>query len=424
MKQSYLLYKNSLYISVSTICLLSLLASCFLKERPDSSSRGEGSGIPLLNEARNLFQACQVYQSVLRTPLSEVPIRARLNRETQSVELEIADSKPVSFNVPLPPTDQFCKGEESTVSLVMDLLGKSIPACRIYFEDDKFFCTMQADPALASAKKIHALKSAMLKKSQRPAYLFSRRLALAENLASLLRKPDWQNRLDSFCAVVQSSLPEELPLIFTVEAWRKKVCTTEDEDQSLSLALLALSKAVEELTVLAELRDEVTANGILSVRLPRAALEGTRMTVHLEASPETKSLLLTELKHTFSGTADGTASHVCWFPGMKANELIFEIARLMGILGHHDEAPCQAPEETAYEELASYFLANLTAETRFTVTNGLAKILTLPQGQYEYSIYSVPDEISAEMDSKLVDKGALSWTKQRRFLTIAKSPTP
>lgn len=418
MRKLCLPYRKSLYFSVLTACCLGLFTSCFLKKSAEASSQEEASKPSLFNKARTLFQSCQVFESVLKTPVSEVPVRATLNRESEQLDLEIENLPPISFNAPLPPTDEFCKGEEETVALVQELLEKSIPACRIKFEDDSFLCTMRTESLEVSIKKVQKLKAAMLRTSQRPAYIFSRRLAFAENLAVLLRMPNWQERLAPFCAIVDSSLREELPLILTVEGWREKLCQTGDQDRSLSLALLALSKTVEELTLLSDLREEVTANGILSFRFPKSAVVGKRLRVQLEASADLKSELMSKLDQI---RGDEESSNACWFPGIGQNHPSFELARSMGLLGHQDDSPCQERTGLVQEIVSDYVLKSLTAETQFTVTNGLGKVLALPMGDYDYFIYNASDEIHSEPDPKLIDRGVLSWTKKSRYLTIAKT---
>ena len=74
------------------------------------------------------------------------------------------------------------------------------------------------------------------------------------------------------------------------------------------------------------------------------------------------------------------------------------------------------------DSISRYFSESISAETTFELSESNTKLLSLPAGSYNYSVYEYPTKLGAKMENNLVDQGIITWNGSHQGLNIAKAP--
>ena len=396
---------------------------------------------------------CSSLQSSIQTPVGKIAIAVHPIKEKRKTILQVEED---TFEILDPNTPaKVCKNNPATYKYVASLLEKAVPACRIQVQNNGFSCALPYHSAEDNLDKVKEVKLALLKQVKRVPYLLSRRLTLAENLASLLNSQHWADSLQAFCGVMEASLPVERPLILSSKLWRTALCTQDTSRHKYEVALIVLTKAVEEISFMHILQDEANLAGNLAVHVPNARLPASKKVwVKLEAAPDTVSnvlaaaenaraaafalpLALSVKKHKtrkalrgkpasaelakVNPVQDSTKTpRACWFPGFSTKEHYYEPGRYIGMWGNDANSPCPQQESKAdFAGVARYFIDTISAETTFELMESNDKPLSLPAGPYLYSVYEIPDKLGEKLENHLVDQGTVIWNGSQQGLTIA-----
>ncbi len=438
-----------------------LTVSCTLRDEslPKTHKVGLGlnSGFSFLTPLHKLDEAaeeasCSSLQTFLHTPLGNfavavhpLPDKKKTILQIEADTFEILDQKPPS---------QLCKNDPNTYKYVATLIERNVPACRVSIKDSTLSCTIPYESAEDSLDELKEIKLSLLRQVKRVPYLLSRRLTLAENLASLLTSRHWEEGLQAFCGVMNASLPSERPLIVTSKLWREALCTQDVGTQKYEVALMVLTKAVEEIAFMHLLQDEANLAGNLSVHVQAAMLPPSKKVwVKLEPATDTVDNLklaiekarFTSLnpdvpvkkvkkrkgsrKHLLEPSEEvlaqtpkpaNTVPKACWFPGFSGKEAEFEWGRFLGMWGNNVDAACpQVESKVEFSSIARYFIDTISAETSFELMESNDKPLSLPAGSYLYTVYEIPERLGDKLESHLVDQGTVVWNGSKQGLTIA-----
>jgi len=392
---------------------------------------------------------CSSLQTSIQTPLGKFAIAVHPIQEKKKTLLQIEEDTFEIFDAK--PPAKVCKEDPEAYKYIATLLEKSVPGCHIGILKDSLSCAVPYHSAKDNLEILKGIKLSLVRQVKRVPYLLSRRLTLAENLAALLNTKRWEERLQSFCGVMNSSLPLERPIIVSSKLWRNALCTKDVSPHKYEVALIVLSKAVEEISFMHFLQDEANLAGNLSVHVQSALLPASKKVwVKLEAAPETiMDLMLASEKtrriaalssehlpkkkrgHRRKPKDDEdelekvTASEVktpraCWFPGFSTKEHFFQPGRYIGLWGNHAEASCpQRETKTEIADVARYFMETISAETTFELSESNEKPLSLPAGPYLYTVYEIPDKLGEKLENHLVDQGTVIWNGSQQGLNVA-----
>lgn len=298
-----------------------------------------------------------------------------------------------------------------------------------------------ADP-LAAEIALNSISKTLVEKWNRQPYLFTRRLMIATTLSRSLMATNQKPALDRFCRVLELSLPQEVPLAFDSNRWRKTVCTGASPRRA-EVAAIGLAKAHSELAFLKLLIERTSTLGTLTIRVPREHAPDGELLVNLSPAKEVTDALVAEsariwskegvlAKHT--GNEDGeaaesnTAAHqplpmACWHPLFGESTELVKLAKYLSLSGNGVGLNC-GPEATAPANATAtnnfmvperYIAESIASETEFTIINGRSKVLRLPQGAYTYVIYGAADaseDGEIPTDNKNKTSGSITWSKK------------
>ena len=268
----------------------------------------------------------------------------------------------------------------------------------------------------------------MIRRWSRQPYLLARRLAVGVTLAEALTSGDAERRLNSFCNIVLTSLPIELPVTLASRRWQAAACgpgasRAKSLPQRLAVARFGIAKTVAEVDFLRQLFERTSRLGFLTLRIP-AALSPTReVLVSLTPESDVADNLTRETKRLW--TADGEAEpslgdmpRACWHPVYGEDANLLHLARQLDIAGEATRVVCEGTPDPAANSLQPerYFAESITSETEFVLANGRSKTLRLPAGKYAYTLRSLPDDPEEWDDASQVKPhatGEIVWDAKR-----------
>lgn len=265
-----------------------------------------------------------------------------------------------------------------------------------------------ADPEQTLAQ-IRAFKRDMVMRWSRHPYLLTRRVAMSLSLATALSKEHPEQSLDKFCRLLSFSLPEELPLALRTQVWQKNVCKAPTQDR-LDIAKVGLADAYAEINRLKHELESSSRLGTLAVRIPYSEVPSKDFWITL--SPlQTDSI-------DPATAARLQAGSICWHPLYTENPSYNATAAQLGIVAKEKSSKCQqSAAHVATEDNipANYVLSSITSESEFPITNGQAKLLRLPEGQYEYILKEhLEEDPWGENGAPVkVSQGVVDWRSQR-----------
>ncbi len=458
MKKLILLYKKLQCFSIIRGFLFLFTVSCAIRDdaRPPltpletkTADILDSPDVKNLTKLAAVDDDCMSFQSYLDSPLGRFPLVIKRALATKKERLEkivlFLDHEVIEFPQSA-EAPSVCLSKVEAMPIIARLIQRSVPSCHITYDQNVFSCALNYETASESQQKIRLIKRDLLSQVRRMPYLLSRRLTLAENLAFLLNTPSWEKGLASFCAVMDSSLPSERPMIFAAKKWSDALCKKDEEVNKFEIALLMLSKSVEEISFMHSLAGQASVLGELLVSVPSSVLPASKKVwVKLVPGAETIENVMNSANQVRVNGIDlpvrrnGRNGHsknpelakaslqgiklprTCWFPGFSSREPLFKTGRFVELWGNQDTSPCeQANQKEDMQEIASYLVETISAETSFELTESNEKPLSLPAGPYQYSVYEVPDKLGENLQNRLVDQGQLIWTGRQQGLVIAK----
>ena len=288
-----------------------------------------------------------------------------------------------------------------------------------------WYCQLpQIEPATARSD-LNRMQTLMIKRWSRQPYLLTRRLAIGISLANALETTDQDDhRLNTFCRVIQASLPIELPATIASKRWQAAVCG-QDLGHRLTAARFGLTKTVAEIEFMQQLFDRTSRLGLLTLRIPNAVPHGRDVLVTLiprsdvadNVARQTRSLWQGEPGHsTFIPSVEAPRS--CWHPVFAEDTGLLRLARQLALTGEAPKVACEESDMVPNLSFSPdrYFAESITSETEFSIPNARAKTLRLPIGRYAYKLRLMPENQEDWDDASQVKEGAageIVWDAKR-----------
>lgn len=273
-----------------------------------------------------------------------------------------------------------------------------------------FSCELRWPELPSRTAALLKIKRRMVSAWQRQPYLLTRRLAIAIELSRLLAADD-ASRLPRFCRILQSSDPQELPLIFTSKRWQRGVCNQHRDN--LSIAALGLELAWRELFLFKKLFERASYRGNVAVKLD--APMRNRFWVMLTPTAATLAVTVQQYQQVLAAYPHTVRFDNCWQPFFAENEQLAALAKAAGLHAGRCAATNYPQRITAEarSKFSSYLVASITSETEFVVSNGRMKFLHLPSGTYDYRISYLPNYYLPTSNEE-VARGSMRWHNKRR----------
>lgn len=326
------------------------------------------------------------------------------------------------------PSDQvseICKGlvrdpsahvkdvPNSFVAFSGRLLNHISPKCDFRWES-RWRCDLEKAKPRQVIERIGNIKRWMIIRHKRNPYQIIRRLAVTAQLARVLENIEEQDGKDNFCTLIKHAEGVELPRVM-VGRWRQMFCENDSTDKT-ELAAVGLKMALDELEVFKFLLDKSTTLGLLKVDVDSEPLLTPYLWVRVLPTQPTTGPILKELEYQPNG--------FCFHPAFSTRN--YELAGLLGLLGGNEADSCihdEKREDGLAEKSLNYLTKSLMSEGSFLISNGHAKMLRLPPGQYEYEVYSLPEnpKLWYTEDNLKIAKGRFVWTKKRPRPLISKA---
>lgn len=311
-------------------------------------------------------------------------------------------------------------------------LTLAFPDCKLKSTTENgWTCEYQGISFSDAENRLSTLQKNMIRKWSRQPYLFSRRLSISKNFATSYQKNS-ELAVRRLCRTIESSRPEELPIIFANTNWSSSVCTNKPEldlkerAKSFEYGMLLATK---ELEYLYEEVEKSSRIGLIQIKIP--ANESPSKNLWISLSPMAKTVAdaidnSTAQKNSYFD--DKVTTKWCWHPlfskttrqNKAANDL-----KLLNIV--NEQTNCLSAKDNKVatlqkinEELVSYVDQSIIGETEFLVANGNSKILRLPLGEYEYTAYELPANAAewSPTPETLKSSGKISWSTKRPRIVI------
>ena len=295
-----------------------------------------------------------------------------------------------------------------------------------------WYCQLpQIDPVAARAE-LGRMQTLMIKRWSRQPYLLTRRLAIGLSLASALESTDQDDRrLNTFCRVIQASLPIELPATLASKRWQAAVCG-QDLGRRVTAARFGLAKTVAEIAFMQQLFDRTSRLGLLTLRIPSAIPAGREVLVTLipgsdvadNVAKQTRSLWQADSTSPGQAPASAEAPRSCWHPVYSEDTGLLRLARQLALTGEAPKVACEESDMVPNKSFAPerYFAESITSETEFIIPNARAKTLRLPIGRYAYKLRLMPGNQEDWDDASQFKEGAageIVWDAKRPRPVIA-----
>lgn len=396
--------------------------------------------------------------------------------------IEDSETQINGFELPQDVRDGLCgemRSSSSSSSLINDQAFKDLqkqiltsvatltPDCKsLDFDARGIRCKLDIMYPQAALIKTEEFRKSMIRKWSRQPYILARRTGVVSTLAKTASNLGDDDGFAKFCKVLQFSLPEELPVIMTSKRWQSALCSGQSELRR-DAAFYGLAKGTQELSMLRELYEGTSRVGVLTVKIPNEIIPGRTpdssrqpLRVTIAPDPEVSKRLVFEAKKYLgqsehedhpkravrSKVAKGSRRHVetrpaelmalesltlnradmCWHPLFGESWGLLRIADGMKLAGDGFKLDCgyiYEHENADQKEIASlsrYLSQSLSSETEFVLDNGQAKLLRLPEGNYNYTVHVLPanpldlEELDEENTAK--STGKIAWGTSRTHL--------
>lgn len=335
--------------------------------------------------------------------------------------------------------DKRLVGNADMKTQIESWLTSIAPECHFTeIKSEGWYCELPTGAVSLAADELKIIQKTMIERWNRQPYLFTRRLAIASNLANVLGAADPSAGLDRLCKIISFSLPQELPMVFNSRRWQGELCN-ENTPNRMAVAVFGLFKAQQELEFLKLLFERTSSLGTLIVSLPRPPgnEDISNLWVSLRPAQEVTDRLAEEsarIWNTEEGGDKNQASikpNVCWHPVFSDSSDLMQLAQYVGIAGNTEKAICMAfPANLTSDRPISpprYLAESIASETEFVLTNGHSKVLRLPQGTYTYNIapaVTLGDSAAGNSMETMAHGepstgGTIMWSKKSARTTIS-----
>lgn len=321
--------------------------------------------------------------------------------------------------------------EAESEGRLREIVERVAPDCeRLETAAQGYDCNLPTVDPDAARTELVGIQTSMIRRWSRQPYLLARRLAIGVTLAQSLQSNDPEKSLDTFCRLVGSSLPAELPATIASKRWQRAACGS-DKKARIDAALFGLAKTVSEIDVMRQLFERTSRLGHLSVKIPTTEVGNRRVLISLTPDADVAENLARETARLYStepvtDAIVDEAPRACWHPLYSESPELFDLARQLTLAGEADQLSCQVstgvPASNPAFTPQRYFSESITSETEFVVTNGRAKTLRLPMGHYSYTVRVLPDDPGAWDDASQVPprgRGTIAWDAKRPRAVIA-----
>jgi hypothetical protein len=292
-------------------------------------------------------------------------------------------------------------------------------------QDGKWHCNIDAVEASLAEREIRELQSTIVRRWSRLPYILTRRLAVSQSLAQAVTQP---SKMPSFCKILDFSIPEELPLVFSSLRWRQAVCGNSSEDQRYEAATIGLSKALNEIELLRQLFEQSSNLGMMTIRLPKDFETPTRefwisLAPNQDVAENLAKLSARIWAENVAGANKGQEITTgCWHPIFGSEHAKLLLAKQLDLVGTAGANLCTditaMPPEVS-DDPHRYLAGSITSETEFVLNNHASILLRLPVGSYEVQLrHHIPANDDWETDPPLLGTSSMSWTKQRPKIVV------
>lgn len=302
-------------------------------------------------------------------------------------------------------------GDPQILTATQEVLQNLAPGCNFAkpTTDGMWECKLKPADPQQTLTQIREVKRDMVMRWSRHPYLLTRRVAMTSSLANALSKENPEQYLNKFCRLLSFSLPEELPLALRTQVWQKSVCKEPVTDR-MDIAKVGLADAYAEIKHLKHELESSSRLGTLAVRIPFS--ESPSKDFWMTLSPlQTDSMDAATAERLQAGS-------ICWHPLYAEHPSFNATAAQLGIVAKEKSSKCQqsaAHVATDDKIPTNYVLSSITSESEFPITNGQAKLLRLPEGQYEYILkeHLEEDPWGENGTPVKVSQGVVDWRSQR-----------
>jgi hypothetical protein len=291
--------------------------------------------------------------------------------------------------------------------------------------DGKWHCHIDSVDGDLADREIRELQSTILRRWSRLPYILTRRLAVSHSLAQSVTQP---SKFSYFCRILDHSIPDELPLVFSSLRWRQSVCGNVPDAQRKEAATIGLSKALGEIELLRQLFEQSSNLGMMTLRLPRE-MSAVSKEFWVSLSPkqdvaENLAKLSARIwaENVASGGNGQEVTTGCWHPIFGSEHAKLLLAKQLDLVGTAKANLCTdataMPPEVS-DDPHRYLAGSITSETEFVLNNFDSILLRLPIGSYEVSLrHYIPANDDWETDPPLLGTSEMAWTKTRPKIVI------
>lgn len=321
---------------------------------------------------------------------------------------------------------ELIKSQKSQLmSLITGWLGELVPDCQFRtLSGEGWECRLnETGPALAG-EQLRVMSRNILRQWKRQPYIFSRRIALSQQLVMLLNQGYQEEEIARFCSLLSWSIPKEIPLVMRLESWQNSFCHGSASEVQY-WGQVALELSLKELTFLKDLADRSNHTRSLLVRVPRSDIQSRELKVHLEPGEDVADLLMEKALEMIEVQAADTATQSSfWHPMLRNKDNKFKmVASVMGLSRFPANLVLSGKQGSENPLASKYFFESLMGEADFVVGNGRYKVLHLPEGSYRYKLYDLEQSTQPweeESKSLRMSQGSLSWQKSGSNPSIKK----
>jgi hypothetical protein len=287
-----------------------------------------------------------------------------------------------------------------------------------------WFCKVTSVDPESAKQELIGVRTAMIRRWSRQPYLLARRLAVGIQIANALQSDDVEKSLDTFCNIVKENLPQEVPIVMTSKKWQSALCTQQGEYR-VEAAMFGLAKTINEIDFMRQLFEATSRLGSLTIRVPKDVSPSGQFFVQLKPQADVNGNLASASLKLWK--TDGTIEdpqRPCWHPLFTETPQLMEIAINLAMAGDSTRAICdrQNPSIATEQYLEGYLADSITSETEFVVSNGRAKVLRLPTGDYSYTVHALPENPDEWDDAALTATpatGLIEWTVKKPRAVIS-----
>ena len=333
----------------------------------------------------------------------------------------------VNLELPLPEITRLQSGlcqapDQPEVSLQLEvqtkgLFGAVAPDCR--FEavtGEGWVCHLSKTGSALAGERLRSMGREVLRQWKRQPYIFSRRMAVSQQLVALLGKPVQYEELSRFCSLLSWSLPREMPLAMRLPSWRKVFCRGEPKAVAY-WGQVALDLSINELVFLKKLADQSNHTQSLLIRIPGGQIQSRDLKVRLEPADGVAGRLLERAlglraRSPLPTTEAGAAGF--WHPLFTGQDQNLRYLAWLMSLSQAPTAPSFHSAGLTEGSASAYLFESLMGEADFIVGNGRYKVLYLPQGEYRYRLYDLDKSTrpwETSLEGQRMSQGSITWGK-------------